>query len=52
MATDSQGNPQLHWIGQDDRGVELHIAGRPSLEDPHGLIVIIHVQPTDQRSMP
>ena len=49
ISTDGDERTQLHWIGEDDRGVELHIVGRPSTEDPQNFIVIIHVQPTDQR---
>jgi hypothetical protein len=37
----------LHWIARDDRGLELHIAGRPSREDPDDLTVIVHCMPTD-----
>jgi hypothetical protein len=40
---------ELHWIAQDDRGIELHIMGRPSQEDPDELVIIFHVMPTDLR---
>ena len=42
-------NGCLNWIGMDDRGVELHIKGRPSIEDPENLVIIFHVMPTDLR---
>ena len=51
LAVDPQGKPQLHWIALDDRGIELHIAGRPSIEDPSDLVIIVHVQPTNQRGL-
>ena len=35
---------QLHWFSSDDRGVELHIIGKPAVEDPD-LVVIYHVFP-------
>ena len=35
----------LHWIGTDDRGVELEIIGTVAVENPD-LIIIIHVLPT------
>ena len=44
--------PQLHWVGLDDLGIELHIAGRPAIEDPDDLVIIVHVQPTSQRRPP
>jgi hypothetical protein len=40
---------ELHWTAVDDRGVELHLMGRPSQEDPTDLTIIFHCQPTDQR---
>ncbi len=43
---DPEGN--LHWMAEDDRGVELHLKGRRAVEDPN-LVVIFHVQPTDLR---
>ena len=43
------GGVELHGVANDDRGVELHLVGRPSDEDPANLVVIFHVQPTDQR---
>jgi len=39
---------QLHWIASDDRGVELHIIGKPAAEDPD-LIILYHVMPTSLR---
>ena len=39
---------QLHWVGKDDRGVELHVVGFVAAEDPD-LVIVIHVQPTSQR---
>jgi len=52
VVTDAQGDTKLHWVAKDDRGIELHMAGRPSVEDPTGLVIIIHIQPTSQRSYP
>jgi len=39
---------QLHWTALDDRGVELHIIGKPAAEDPD-LVVLYHVMPTALR---
>jgi hypothetical protein len=41
---------QLEWYSFDDRGIELHILGRPAAEDP-SVIIIYHVMPTNLRSM-
>ncbi len=37
--------PQLHYIGADDRGVELHVIAVPDDRNPEGLAVI-HAMPT------
>jgi hypothetical protein len=39
----------LDWVGTDDRGVELEITGRIAEED-EGLVIVIHVMPTEFRS--
>ena len=38
-------NGDLEWIGNDDRGLELHILGFIAAEDPD-LVIIKHVFPT------
>ena len=37
--------PQLHYVGADDRGVELHVIAVPDDRNPGGLAVI-HAMPT------
>lgn len=39
---------KLHWVGVDDRGVELEIVGLVADENPD-LVIIIHVMPTHYR---
>ncbi|MDR0837718.1 MAG: hypothetical protein LBM94_05905 [Propionibacteriaceae bacterium] len=41
---------QLEWYAFDDRGIELHILGRPAAENPD-VIIIYHVMPTNLRRM-
>lgn len=40
----------LHWLGVDDRGIELEIIGRIALEDPD-LVIVLHVMPTMLRDL-
>lgn len=50
------GQPNLTWIGEDDRGVELEITGlviaadkRRETDTTEDLLIIIHVMPTHYR---
>lgn len=43
--TGTHGDDQLHWVGADDRGLELEIV---ALVLP-GVILVIHVMPTALR---
>lgn len=37
--------PQLHYVGADDRGVELHVIAVPDDRNP-GALTVIHAMPT------
>lgn len=40
---------QLHYLAEDDRGVELHVVAVPDDRRTHGLVVI-HAMPTMLRT--
>jgi len=42
---ENERGPQLHYVGADDRGVELHVIAVPDDRHPEGLAVI-HAMPT------
>lgn len=44
-AVETDLGPQLHYVGLDDRGVELHVIAVPDNRNPGGLAVI-HAMPT------
>lgn len=46
MVVENDEGPQLHYVGEDDRGVELHVIAVPDDRNPDGLTVI-HAMPTN-----
>lgn len=42
---ENERGPQLHYVGADDRGIELHVIAVPDDRHPEGLAVI-HAMPT------
>ena len=42
---DTELGPQLHYVGEDDRGIELHVIAVPDNRREGGLAVI-HAMPT------
>lgn len=46
--TRPSGDPELTWIGDDDRGIEWHIVAIPDATDRHGrkVLLVIHCMPT------
>ena len=45
VLVETELGPQLHYIGNDDRGLELHVIAVPDDRNPGGLTVI-HAMPT------
>ncbi len=47
----ASGEPELVWVGLDDRGVEIEIIGIPGVLDKAGnsVLLVIHAMPTALR---
>ena len=45
VLVETEQGPQLHYVGSDDRGVQLHVIAVADNRNPGGLAVI-HAMPT------